>query len=171
SELNRAIEAVFEGFQPEPLAAASLGQVHRAQYRGEDVIVKVLRPGVEELVATDVRVVLNLVFILEQFIDHHIIRSTRTIIEEFSRVIVEEMDFHHEADNVERFGELFRDSDFVIIPRVYPDVTTTRVLVMQFFEGFRVTEVNEILRQNIDTKKMIENLIEFYGDQALVYGF
>ena len=171
SELKRPLDAVFDSFETEPLAAASLGQVHRATYSGQDVIVKVLRPGVEELVATDIRVVQNLVFILEQFIDHHIIRSTRTIIEEFSRVIAEEMDFHHEADNVERFGELFGDSDFVIIPRVYREVTTTRVLVMQFFEGFRVTEVEEILRHNIDTKKMIENLIAFYGDQLLIHGF
>ena len=170
-ELKQPLEAIFESFEPEPLAAASLGQVHRARYRGQEVIIKVLRPGVEELVATDIRVVQNLVFVLEQFIDHHIIYSTRTIIDEFSRVIAEEMDFHHEADNVERFGELFRDSDFVIIPRVYRDVTTTRVLVMQFFEGFRVTEVDEILRHNVDTKKMIENLIEFYGDQLLIYGF
>jgi ubiquinone biosynthesis protein len=170
-ELKHPLEAIFESFELEPLAAASLGQVHRARYRSQDVIVKVLRPGVEELVATDIRVVQNLVFILEQFIDHHIIHSTRTIIDEFSRVIAEEMDFHHEADNVERFGELFRDSDFVIIPRVYRDVTTTRVLVMQFFEGFRVTEVDEILRHNVDTKKMIENLIEFYGDQLLIHGF
>src|SRR6185503_7143543 len=170
-ELKRPLDSVFESFVAEPLAAASLGQVHRARYRGEEVIVKVLRPGVEVLVATDVRVVQNLVFVLEQFIDHHIIRSTRTVIEEFSRVIAEEMDFHHEADNVERFGELFRNSDFVIIPRVYREVTTTRVLVMQFFEGFTVTEVDEILRHNVDTKKMIENLIEFYGDQLLIHGF
>jgi predicted unusual protein kinase regulating ubiquinone biosynthesis (AarF/ABC1/UbiB family) len=171
TELGQPLESVFESFESEPLAAASLGQVHRARYRGEDVIVKVLRPGVEELVATDVRVVQNLVFILEQFIDHHILRSTRTVIEEFSRVIAEEMDFHHEADNVERFGELFRSSDFVIIPRVYRDASTTRVLVMQFFEGFRVNEVDEIVRQGVDTRKMIENLIGFYGDQLLIHGF
>ena len=71
-----------------------------------------------------------------------------------SRVIAEEMDFHHEADNVERFGELFKDSTFVIIPRVYREVTTTRVLVMQFFEGFSVTEVDEILKHNINTQKL-----------------
>jgi ubiquinone biosynthesis protein len=169
-ELKQPPDAVFDSFNEQPLAAASLGQVHRARYRGEDVIVKVLRPGVEELVATDVRVVQNLVFVLEQFIDHHIIRSTRTIIDEFSRVIAEEMDFHHEADNVERFGELFRESEFVIIPKVFREVTTTRVLVMRFFEGFRVTEVDEILRHNIDTQRMVENLIEFYGDQLLVHG-
>jgi predicted unusual protein kinase regulating ubiquinone biosynthesis (AarF/ABC1/UbiB family) len=170
-ELRRPLDEIFESFQAEPLAAASLGQVHRARYRGQEVIVKVLRPGVEELVATDVRVVQNLVFVLEQFIDHHIIRSTRTVIEEFSRVIAEEMDFHHEAENIERFGELFRESNFVIIPPVYREVTTTRVLVMQFFEGFRVTEVDEILRHNVDTGRMIENLIEFYAVQLLIHGF
>ena len=171
AELKRPLSSIFDSFQEEPLAAASLGQVHRARYGNEDVILKVLRPGVEELVAIDIRVVQNLVFILEQFIDHHIVRSTRTVIEEFSRVIAEEMDFLHEADNVERFAELYRDSEFVIIPKVYREVTTTRVLVMQFFEGFRVTEVDEILKHRIDTQRMIENLIEFYGDQLLVHGF
>src|SRR5262252_4700202 len=118
-ELKRPLEAVFESFTPEPLAAASLGQVHRARYRGEEVIVKVLRPGVEELVATDIQIVRSLLFILEQLGDHHTIRAARTIIEEFSRVIAEEMDFEHEADNVERFQEMFRDSEFAIIPQVY----------------------------------------------------
>jgi ubiquinone biosynthesis protein len=171
TELRRPLDELFESFQPEPLAAASLGQVHRAKYRGDEVIVKVLRPGVEELVATDVRVVQNLIFVLEQFIDHHIVRATRTIIDEFSRVIAEEMDFNHEADNVERFSELFRSSEFVIIPRIYRELTTTRVLVMEFVEGFRVTEVDEVLKRNIDTKKMVANLIEFYGEQFLVHGF
>ena len=170
SELKQPLDSVFESFESEALAAASLGQVHRARYRGQDVIVKVLRPGVEELVATDVRVVQNLVFILEQFIDHHILRSTHTIIDEFSRVIAEEMDFLHEAENVDRFAEIYSDSHFVIIPKVYHDVTTTRVLVMQYYEGFRIDEVDEIVRHNIDTRKMIENLIEFYGGQLLVHG-
>src|SRR5213594_846622 len=171
SELKRPLESVFEEFHEEPLAAASLGQVHRARFRGEDVIVKVLRPGVEELVATDVRIVQNLLFVIEQFIDHHTMRAARAIIDEFSRVIAEEMDFQHEAENIERFGDLFRESEFVIIPKVYREATTTRVLVMQFFEGFRVTEVDEIVRHNIDVQKMIQNLIEFYGDQLLIHGF
>jgi predicted unusual protein kinase regulating ubiquinone biosynthesis (AarF/ABC1/UbiB family) len=170
TELKQPVDTIFESFQGDALAAASLGQVHRARYHGQEVIVKVLRPGVEELVATDVRVVQNLIFVLEQFIDHHIIRSTRTIIDEFSRVIAEEMDFLHEAENVERFADLYRDSGFVIIPKVYREVTTTRVLVMEFFEGFRVDEVQEIKRHNIDTQRMIENLIEFYGGQLLVHG-
>ena len=170
-ELKQPLESIFESFQEEPLAAASLGQVHRARFAGEEVIVKVLRPGVEELVATDVRIVQNLLFVIEQFIDHHTIRAARAIIEEFSRVIAEEMDFEHEADNIDKFDELFRDREFVIIPKVYREVTTTRVLVMQYYEGFRVTEVEEIVRHNIDVPKMIQNLIEFYGDQLLVYGF
>src|SRR6185369_15457800 len=120
------LDTVFESFESEPLAAASLGQVHRARYRGEDVIVKVLRPGVEELVDTDIRIVSNLLFVIEQFIEHHTVRAARTIIEEFSRVIAEEMDFEHEADNLERFQENFRNSEFAIIPQIYREVTTTR---------------------------------------------
>ena len=170
-ELKQPLQSVFDSFNEEPLAAASLGQVHRARYKEEEVIVKVLRPGVEELVATDIRIVQNFLFVIEQFIEHHTIRAARAIVEEFSRVIVEEMDFEHEAENIERFGNLFRQSDFVIIPKVHREVTTTRVLVMQFFEGFRVTEVDEIVRHNIDVPRMIQNLIEFYGDQLLVHGF
>lgn len=171
TELKQPIESIFDSFDESPLAAASLGQVHRAQYQNEDVIVKVLRPGVEDLVDTDVRIVQNLLFVIEQFVEHHTVRAARTIVEEFSRVISEEMNFEHEADNVERFSELFRTSEFVIIPKVYRRVTTTRVLVMQYFEGIRVTEVEEILRHNIDVPRMVQNLIEFYGDQLLVHGF
>ena len=167
----RPLDSVFESFDEEPLAAASLGQVHRARFAGEEVIVKVLRPGVEELVATDIRIVQNLLFVIEQFIDHHTIRAARAIIEEFSRVISEEMDFEHEAENIEKFAELFRDKESVIIPKVYRELTTTRVLVMQYFEGFRVTEVESVVRHNIDVQKVIENLIEFYGDQLLIHGF
>jgi predicted unusual protein kinase regulating ubiquinone biosynthesis (AarF/ABC1/UbiB family) len=170
-ELKQPIESVSDSFNEDPLAAASLGQVHRARYQGTEVIVKVLRPGVEELVDTDVRIVRNLLFVLEQLLEHHTIRAARTIIDEFSRVIVEEMDFEHEAENIGRFGELFRDSEFVIIPRVFREVTTTRVLVMEYFEGFSVTEVDEMVRHNIDVPQMINNLIEFYGDQLLVHGF
>ncbi len=169
-ELKRSPESVFERFDAEPLAAASLGQVHRARYRGEEVIVKVLRPHVEELVATDVQIVRSALFILEQMGDHYTIRAARTVIEEFSRVIAEEMDFEHEADNIERFHEMFRNSSFVIIPRVYREVTTSHVLVMKFYEGFRVTDSEEILRNNIDIDLMIRNLIELYGDQLLANG-
>src|SRR5437667_9620125 len=168
SELKRPLEAVFEEFHEEPLAAASLGQVHRARFRGEDLIVKVLRPGVEELVATDIRIVQNLLFVIEQFIDHHTIRAARAIIDEFSRVISEEMDFEHEAENIEKFAELFRDKESVIIPKVYRELTTTRVLVMQFFEGFRVTEVDEIVRHNIDVQQIIQMLKECYCEQLLI---
>jgi len=171
AELKEPLESIFDSFEEEPLAAASLGQVHKARYRGEDVIVKVLRPGVEELVGTDVRIVQNLLFIIEQFVEHYTVRATQTIVEEFSRVITEEMDFEHEADNAERFAELFRNSDFVIIPKVYRELTTTRVMVMQYYEGFRITDADSILRHNIDTRKMVDNLIEFYANQLVIHGF
>ena len=170
-ELKAPMESVFESFDEKPLAAASLGQVHRAQYRNQSVIVKVLRPGVEDMVATDLRTVHTLLFLVEQLIEHHAVRATRTIVEEFSRVIAEEMNFLHEAENIERFMELFGGSDFAIIPEVYKEVTTQRVLVMQHFDGFRITDIDAIVRHEIDVNCMISNLIEFYGEQLLIHGF
>ncbi len=169
-ELKRPPETIFERFDALPLAAASLGQVHRARYRGEEAIVKVLRPGVEELVATDIQIVRSLLFILEQLGDHHTIRAARTITDEFSRVIAEEMDFEHEADNIERFHEMFRGNEFVVIPEIHREITTTHVLVMKYYEGFRLTDVAEFQRHHIDVDRVIQNLIEFYGDQVLVHG-
>jgi ubiquinone biosynthesis protein len=170
-ELKKPIEAVFDRFDDAPLAAASLGQVHRAKYRGRDVIVKVLRPGVEKLVETDIRIVRGLLFAIEQLIASHKIHAARTLIDEFSRVIAAEMDFEQEAQNVTRFAALFRQNNFVIIPKVYREISTRRLLVMQYFDGFRVTEVEQIRRHKIDTDKLIEHLIEFYGQQILVHGY
>ncbi len=169
-DLKRDPDLIFERFDGEPLAAASLGQVHRARYKGEEVIVKVLRPRVQELVATDVQIVRSLLFLLEQLGDHYTLRAAGTIIEEFSRVIAEEMDFEHEADNIERFREVFRENDFVIIPTVFRELTTSHVLVMKFYEGLRITEAAEILKHNIDVAAMIRNLIEIYGHQLLIHG-
>jgi predicted unusual protein kinase regulating ubiquinone biosynthesis (AarF/ABC1/UbiB family) len=169
-ELKRDPDQIFERFDAAPLAAASLGQVHRARYRGTEVIVKVLRPRVQELVATDVQIVRSLLFILEQLGDHYTLRAAGTIIEEFSRVITEEMDFEHEADNIERFREIFKDSDTVVIPVVFRELTTSRVLVLKFYEGMRINESAEILKHNIDVDKMIRDLIEIYGHQLLLHG-
>jgi ubiquinone biosynthesis protein len=166
-ELHAPLDTIFDSFNEEPLAAASLGQVHRARYRGHDVIVKVLRPGVEELVDTDVRIVRNLAFIIEQFIEHHTVRAAQTIIDEFSRVISEEMNFQHEADNIERFADysgatssLFRRSTGKSRQRA----------VMEFLKVFVLPR----WKRSSGTRsmsKMIQNLIEFYGDQLLIYGF
>jgi ubiquinone biosynthesis protein len=169
-ELKRDPDQIFERFDASPLAAASLGQVHRARYRGEEVIVKVLRPLVQELVATDVQIVRSLLFALEQLGDHYTLRAAGTIIEEFSRVIAEEMDFEHEADNIERFREIFKNSDTVIIPVVFRELTTSRVLVLKFYEGMRINESAAILKHNIDVDKMIRDLIEIYGHQLLLHG-
>ncbi|HET9011965.1 MAG TPA: AarF/UbiB family protein, partial [Gemmatimonadaceae bacterium] len=96
-EYGAPADELFERFDREPLAAASLGQVHRARYDGEEVVVKVLRPGVEALVAADVRASLRIVAVVERWWPNPHVIGTRVVIEEFARRVAEEMDFRCEA--------------------------------------------------------------------------
>jgi len=97
SEYGQPVDALFERFEREPLAAASLGQVHRAQWHGRDVVVKVLRPGIAPLVAADVRAAERILGLVARRWDNRHVRALRTVVAEFGRRVWEEMDFRQEA--------------------------------------------------------------------------
>src|SRR5678816_724562 len=108
---------LFERFEPIPIAAASLGQVHRASYEGREVVVKVLRPGIEHLIASDVRAAKWILALLERrFATNPHVRGLRVAVEEFSLRIGDEMDFRKEADNAERIRANFAGNRHVMIP-------------------------------------------------------
>src|SRR5689334_4059127 len=114
---------LFERFDPVPIAAASLGQVHRAQYQGRDVVVKVLRPGIEQLVASDVKAAAWILGILERrFATNPHVRGFRVAVDEFALRIGDEMDFRKEGDNAERIRKNFEGNRRVLIPRIEPDL-------------------------------------------------
>jgi predicted unusual protein kinase regulating ubiquinone biosynthesis (AarF/ABC1/UbiB family) len=138
AELGRPVGEVFEDFAVEPLAAASLGQVHRARYRGRDVAVKVLRPQVEETVALDLDLSFRLLFWLNILFPNHHVRGITNVVREFSVRVREEMDFLHEADNMRHAGRLFSRLKGVRAPEVVSEVTTRRVLVMEYLNGTKV---------------------------------
>ena len=143
-ELGQPPEVVFAAFDEEAFAAASLGQVHKARLKsGEEVVVKVQYPGVEETVKQDLQ---NLKALLQTFtlIGRDVMRQKvdeSDVYRELEERLHEELDYVNEAKNIALFQKMFRDDDEVIIPQVYPDFSARRVLTMTLVEGYPFTDI------------------------------
>jgi len=152
NELGRSPEQLFKSFEEEAFAAASLGQVHRAVLKsGEQVVVKVQYPGVEETVQQDLR---NIKALLQVFtmIGRDVMRQNvdqSEVYRELEERLHEELDYINEAKNIALFQKMFRDDREVMIPAVYPEVSSRRVLTMGYMEGYPLAD---ILKPGVDQK-------------------
>lgn len=140
-ELGQPVDKLFSQFSSEPLKAASLGQVHTAFYKGKKVAIKVQRAGLKDLFDVDLKNLKKLAVLLDKFDPKSdgADRDWVSIYEESERLLYLEIDYLNEADNAERFARDFADIEWVRVPRVYREVSTPRVLVMEFVESFKLT--------------------------------
>lgn len=174
-EIERAFGApvaeLFEHFDDQPLAAASLGQVHRARYRGEEIAVKVLRPGVEALVARDMAVAVPLArWLARRFPNPHV-RNARTVIEEYASKIGEEMDFVLEASYARRIRENFAGHRKIAVPRVIDALVSRRVLGLEYMEGVRIDRVEARPGDAPhDPRGVVSTVMELYLQMMLIDG-
>jgi predicted unusual protein kinase regulating ubiquinone biosynthesis (AarF/ABC1/UbiB family) len=149
-ELGAPPEKLYASFEEEAFAAASLGQVHRARLKsGDDIVVKVQYPGVEETVAQDLA---NVKALLHTFtlIARDVLRQpvdAADVYRELEERLHEELDYENEARNTMRFGKMFSDDAEIVIPRVYPKLTSRRALTMSFVDGYKFADV---LKPGID---------------------
>lgn len=171
-ELGVPIESVFERFDLSPLAAASLGQVHTARVDGREVVVKVLRPGVEEVVALDLDISFRILFWLNVLFPNHHIRALTGVVREFSAKVREEVDFRREAANMARFRETFRNERRVRVPEVVERFTTRRVLVMEHVVGTKVDRLQALFATGrLSFQQMMATLSGLYLRMMMVDGF
>ena len=168
-ELGRPLDDVFAEFDPQPLASASLAQVHAARlHDGRRCAVKVQYPGIEGIVRADLR---NLAVILRvlAWLEHDF--DFRVLMREAFKYIPMELDFEHEADNCETIARNLAARADVVVPRVYREFSTRRVLVMELIEGIKITDVAALERAGIDKRAVAQKLMEVFCEQVLRDGF
>ncbi|HUO05461.1 MAG TPA: AarF/UbiB family protein [Candidatus Binataceae bacterium] len=168
-ELRRPLEQAYSEFDPTPIASASLAQVHRARLRdGRPCAVKVQYPGIDGIVRADLRnlmAVLKIVGLIEKDFDFQV------LMREALKYIPMELDFEHEAHNSETMRRNFAGTPGVLIPEVYRELTTRRVLTMELVDGIKVSDIQALERAGIDKHKVAQLLIETFCNQVLRDGF
>ncbi|MEX2611287.1 MAG: AarF/UbiB family protein [Gemmatimonadota bacterium] len=171
-ELGQPHEQVFDTLEETPVAAASLGQVHRATLAGRAMAVKILRPGVEELVALDLDISFRILLWLNVLFPNHHVRALSTVVREFSVRVREEMDFRDEARHIALFHKHFAEDTRVRAPQVEETLTRRRVLVMEWVDGERVDRLApRFARGELDFQQLMATLSEVYLRMMLVEGF
>ncbi len=168
-ELNCTLEDVFDGFDESPIASASLAQVHPAVLRsGERVAVKVQYPEIETLVRSDLsnlRVLFRAVGLLERDFD------LMPLIDELGTQMPLELNFVNEAHNSEKISHFYEQRDDIYVPRVHWEYTTRRVLVTEFIDGLKISDMTALQAAGVDPDAIMRTLIEAYCEQILVHGF
>lgn len=170
-EVGLSTDDVFARFDPTPLAAGSLGQVHRARLRsGREVVVKIQRPAAEERVSEDLAALSE----LSRFIDAHTEIGRRygfeDLLHEFGQALSDELDYRREAANLERLSGVLAGHR-VVVPRPVADLTTRRVITMDHVPGRKVTDLSGVGLADLDGRALAEELVAAYLDQIFVSGF
>ena len=171
-ELGRLPEEIFHYFDTEPLAAASIGQVHRARLdSGIEMVVKVQRPGIENIIAVDLEILAHIAELMEQYLEEVQGHQPMAIVHEFARSLSREIDFSIELANVQRFARQFAGNPAIHVPLVYPELSTDRLLVMEYVVGIKSSKTEELRTQGYDLTQIAERGANLVMEQIFVHGF
>ena len=172
SEFGRPPEDIFDRLDEEPLASASIGQVHRAVLKdGETVAVKFQRPGIRKIIEVDLEIMLHLATLAERHIEELALHRPVKIVEEFARTLEKEIDYNNEATNMERAARNFLDDPHVYIPKVFRETTTSRILTTEFIDGIKISNIDELEAAGLDRKTITARGADLVLEQVFEHGF
>jgi len=172
SEFGCPPEAFFDSLEKEPQASASIGQVHRAVLKdGESVAVKFQRPGIRKIIEVDLEIMLHLATLAEHHIEELVLHRPVKIVDEFARTLEKEIDYIIEATNMERCARQFLDNPHVYIPKVFRDVTSSRVLTAEFVEGIKISDIDGLESAGLDRKLITARGADLVLEQVFEHGF
>jgi predicted unusual protein kinase regulating ubiquinone biosynthesis (AarF/ABC1/UbiB family) len=149
------IDEVFESFNTSALSGASLGQVYLARYINREIIVKVSRPNVEEVIENDISILKKILPLATRFIDPNLAFSAESMLHQFIETVYEEMDYRIEADNLITIKRNLADDNTVIIPDVFRERTSKHVLTMEYIPGIKINDITALDVMGIDREKLV----------------
>lgn len=172
AELGNSLFTLYRDFDQQPLAAASLGQVHKARlHTGEEVVVKVQRPGLKQLFDLDVQAVRRVIQFCQANFSWTKVYNLDDLYSEFFMILYQEIDYIKEGKNADRFRENFKNYQGIIVPKVYWKYTTHKVLTMEYLPGIKADDRQKLLASGIDVKRVNQLGICCYLKQILQDGF
>ncbi len=170
-DFSRSLEEIYARVEEMPLASASLGQVHRGWLTsGEEVAIKIQRPGIDELVRIDLKAIALVVKVIKRLTDWERRIDLDAIYDEFATTLLDELDYIKEGHNAETIAGNTKDEN-ILFPKIYWNYTTHRVLTMEFMEGVKITNYEELARLGVDRGNIARTLLKSYINQILADGF
>lgn len=165
--LGQPVSALFAQFDPQPMASASVAQVHAATlFSGEDVVVKVVRPGIEQTIRQDIQLLFTLAELVEKYFpDGRRLRPV-DVVDDYQITIIDELDLQREGANTSQLRRNFANSDLLYVPEVHWDYTNRHVLTMERIHGIPVTDVDALEAQGTNMKELAERGVEIFFTQV-----
>ncbi|HBI15563.1 MAG TPA: ABC transporter [Desulfobulbaceae bacterium] len=172
AETGKKPGELYSRFEEEPLAAASIGQVHRATLGdGQDVVVKVQRPDIEQIIAVDLEILAHLATLAEMYFEEVQGHRPSSIVEEFAHTLESEIDYTVELSNIQRFASRFADNPAIHVPLVYRELSSQRILTMENIKGIKASHIERLREKGMDLTLLAERGCNLIMEQIFVHGF
>lgn len=170
-EMGREIEEMFDEFTETPIASASIGQVHKARLKtGELVVVKVQRPEVQDVIERDMSIVHEVVRRTDRYLRKQGILNAADIVKVYEKTMQRELDYRNEARNINKFRKLYSKNSNLYIPKAYKEYTTQRMMVIEFADGCKITNVDQLREWGLNPYRLVENGMSIYLEMMFEKG-